>query len=103
VLMVNPVRDGLNLVAKEGPLVNSTDGVVILSREAGAVDELAGSALVVNPFDVSQTASALERALQMKPEERAERNSLLRAAVQARTAQDWLADQFAAAGPPLAR
>ena len=42
VLLVNPVRDGLNLVAKEGPLVNTADGVLVLSREAGAWDELAG-------------------------------------------------------------
>ena len=53
VLLVNPVRDGLNLVAKEGPLVNGRDGVLALSREAGAFDELAGGALEVNPFDVT--------------------------------------------------
>ena len=56
VLLVNPIRDGLNLVAKEGPLVNTTDGVVVLSREAGAWEELYPAAVGVNPFDVTGTA-----------------------------------------------
>ncbi|MGH8988030.1 MAG: alpha,alpha-trehalose-phosphate synthase (UDP-forming), partial [Acidimicrobiales bacterium] len=53
VLLVNPVRDGMNLVAKEGPLVNRAEGVLVLSREAGAFEELGPAALGVNPFDVS--------------------------------------------------
>ncbi len=56
VLLVNPVRDGLNLVAKEGPLVNERDGVLVLSHQAGAWDELADHAVGINPFDVSGTA-----------------------------------------------
>ena len=66
VLLVNPVRDGLNLVAKEGPLLNTNDGVVVLSREAGAWEELelgGDGALGVNPFDVAGTAEALHAAL----------------------------------------
>ena len=73
VLLVNPVRDGLNLVAKEGPLLNTADGVLVLSHEAGAWEELglAGAgALGVNPFDVSGTAEALHAALSMSPPER---------------------------------
>ena len=68
VLLVNPVRDGLNLVAKEGPLLNGADGVLVLSRQAGAWEELAlggGGALGVNPFDVAGTADALHAALTM--------------------------------------
>ena len=68
VLLVNPVRDGLNLVAKEGPLLNEADGVLVLSHEAGAWEELAlagGGALGVNPFDVAGTADALHEALTM--------------------------------------
>ena len=68
VLLVNPVRDGLNLVAKEGPLLNTNDGVLVLSRQAGAWEELAlggGGALGVNPFDVAGTADALHAALTM--------------------------------------
>ena len=52
VLLVNAVFDGLNLVAKEGPLVNTRDGVLVLSENAGAHEELAPWALTVNPFDV---------------------------------------------------
>ena len=69
VLLVNPVRDGLNLVAKEGPLLNRDDGVLVLSHEAGAWEELelaGGGALGVNPFDVTGTAEALHAALSME-------------------------------------
>ena len=62
VLLVNPVRDGLNLVAKEGPVLNTCNGVLALSREAGAWDELGSVALEVNPFDVSGTADVLATA-----------------------------------------
>ena len=99
VLLVNPVRDGLNLVAKEGPLLNGADGVLVLSAEAGAWEELsAAGALGVNPFDVSGTAEALHAALTMPADERARRASSLRAAVRARSAADWWDDQLAAAG-----
>lgn len=94
VLLVNPVRDGMNLVVKEGPLVNRTDGVVVLSREAGAFDELSEHVLGVNPFDVSETASALDRALAMEPGERARRAEAIRATVRATTAADWLDRQL---------
>jgi trehalose 6-phosphate synthase len=100
VLLVNPVRDGLNLVAKEGPLLNRSDGVVVLSREAGAWEELeldGDGALGVNPFDVAGTADALHRALSMEPAARAARAEALKAAVVRRTSADWWADQLAAA------
>ena len=100
VLLVNPVRDGLNLVAKEGPLLNTADGVLVLSREAGAWEELAlagDGALGVNPFDVSGTAETLHAALSMGPAERARRADSLRAAVQGRTSADWWSDQLGAA------
>jgi len=99
VLLVNPVRDGLNLVAKEGGLLNDADGVLVLSREAGAWEELAEAALGVNPFDVSGTADALHRALTMDPAERKSRAERLRSLVLSRSAADWLADQLAAAHP----
>lgn len=100
VLLINPVRDGLNLVAKEGPLLNTADGVLVLSHEAGAWEELelaGGGALGVNPFDVSGTAGALHVALSMGSAERARRAAALRAAVRGRTSADWWADQLAAA------
>jgi trehalose 6-phosphate synthase len=98
VLLVNPIRDGLNLVAKEGPLVNHTDGVLVLSREAGSFAELHQAALAVNPFDVSETAQAMAEALAMDSAERSRRAAALRALVAARTPADWLAEQRAAAG-----
>jgi trehalose 6-phosphate synthase len=100
VLLVNPVRDGLNLVAKEGPLLNMADGVLVLSRQAGAWEELAldgGGALGINPFDVAGTADALHAALTMDASARAQRATALRDAVRARTSADWWADQLVAA------
>jgi trehalose 6-phosphate synthase len=99
VLLVNPVRDGLNLVAKEGPLLNTVDGVLVLSHEAGAWEELNRAALGVNPFDITATAEALQQALTMSPAERASRAAELRSIVLSRTAADWLAEQVAAAEP----
>ncbi len=96
-LLVNPVRDGLNLVAKEGPAVNERDGVVLLSRESGVWDELAPWALELNPFDVAGTADALHRALSMADGERARLASGLREAATCRTPDDWLQAQLSAA------
>jgi trehalose 6-phosphate synthase len=92
VLMVNPVRDGLNLVAKEGPVVNRRDGLLCLSPEAGAFDELKGAAIAMHPFDIEQAAAALDTALAMPLDERGARASKLRALATARTPADWLRD-----------
>ena len=99
VLVVNPMRDGLNLVAKEGPLLNQRDGVLCLSRGAGAFDELGEAAVEVHPFDVLQTAQAMHTALSLTPPERAERASRLRELAAARTAADWLEDLLARTKP----
>lgn len=100
VLLVNPIRDGLNLVAKEGPLLNENDGVLALSREAGAWGELHGVALEVNPFDVAGTADVLATALTMSGSERAAHAAALREVARARNPSHWLQDQLAAARPP---
>ena len=100
VLLVNPVRDGLNLVAKEGPLVNERDGVVVLSHQAGAWEELGSHAIGVNPFDVTGTASALGAALDLAPAERGDRAERLRKTVEARGPLDWFDDQLGAARVP---
>ena len=97
VLLVNPLRDGLNLVAKEGPLINQRDGVLALSREAGAWDELGGTPLEVNPFDVAGTANVLAAALSMSPADRATHAAAVRAAAGRRKPSDWLDDQLRAA------
>ncbi|HKY65024.1 MAG TPA: trehalose-6-phosphate synthase, partial [Acidimicrobiales bacterium] len=69
-LLVNPIRDGLNLVAKEGAIVNDRDAVLCLSREAGVWDEIGEAALAVAPYDLAGTADVLDRALRMPRDER---------------------------------
>jgi trehalose 6-phosphate synthase len=97
VLLINPVRDGLNLVAKEGALLNERNGVIALSRETGVWEELHEGALDVNPFDVAGTADVLAEALVMEHGERMQRADILRRASDKRTPHDWLADQVRAA------
>ena len=92
VILVNPVRDGLNLVAMEGPLLNERDAVLCLSREAGAFELLRDHCLEVHPFDVSQTAEALHAALAMAPAERAVKSVGLQAAARSRPAENWLTE-----------
>ena len=99
VLLVNPIRDGLNLVAKEGPTLNERDGVLVLSRESGAWDEMGEAAIGINPYDISGTADALARGLSMGRRERSERAARLKAVSEGRTPQDWLDDQLRAASP----
>lgn len=98
VLLVNPIRDGLNLVASEGPLVSDRDAVLALSPEAGAWERFHPAALRVPPFDVAGTGDVLHAALTMPSDERAKRASMLRELAVSRTPSDWLADQLAAAG-----
>lgn len=95
VLLVNPIRDGLNLVASEGALVNERDAVLALSPEAGAWERLHPAALPAPPFDIAGTARTLHDALTMPAAERAERARRLRALAEARTPAHWLADQVA--------
>ena len=91
VLLVNAVSDGMNLVAKEGPLVNERDGVLVLSENAGAYEELGEWALSVNPFDVWGQAEALHEALSMEPAERRRRAEALRAQVREHDVSHWIA------------
>jgi trehalose 6-phosphate synthase len=100
VTLVNPIRDGLNLVAKEGPLVNERDGVLVLSHQAGAWDELGEHAIGVNPFDVAGTAAALAAALDLPAAERATRSRALRKVINARSPLDWFDELRAAARTP---
>lgn len=90
VLLVNPVRDGLNLVAKEGPLVNERHGALVLSREAGAWEELSAVAMGINPIDITETADALHQTLGWSQDERRSRGERLRDTVAAGTPQQWL-------------
>src|SRR5205807_4290268 len=91
VLLVNAVYDGMNLVAKEGPLVNERDGVVVLSENAGAYEELGEWAVGVNPFDVWGQAEALHQALAMPADERRRRADGLREHVREHDVKRWIA------------
>ena len=91
VLVVNPVADGMNLIAKEGPMINKSNGVLVLSRTAGAYEELRGPALGVDPYDVRDLAMALHRALRMPASERHERAQHLKSIIRTHDLKDWFA------------
>jgi trehalose 6-phosphate synthase len=95
VLLVNAIFDGLNLVAKEAPLVNERDGVLVLSENAGAHEELSEWALSVNPFDIAGQADAIHAALEMPAEERAARGRALAAHVREHDLAEWVEGQLA--------
>ena len=96
VALVNPIRDGMNLVAKEIPVISERGCALVLSREAGAYEEMGEDALVVNPYDITATAAALHEGLSMPAEERAERAKRLAATATALPPQQWFLDQLTA-------
>ncbi|MGN6431829.1 MAG: alpha,alpha-trehalose-phosphate synthase (UDP-forming) [Gaiellaceae bacterium] len=94
VLFVNAIFDGLNLVSKEAPLVNTRDGVVVLSENAGAAEEIADWAVMVNPFDVAAQAEALHEALELPVADRRRRLEAIRSRVREHDVARWLAAQL---------
>lgn len=102
-LLVNPVFDGLNLVAKEGAFANRRDGAMILSRNAGVFEELGSAAIPINPFDVGATTQAIERALSMPRADRRGQATRLRRLVTRTTPEAWARRQLAAAGVSIGR
>ncbi len=94
VLLVNPILDGMNLVAKEGPVVNQRSGVLVLSESAGAHEELGAHGVTINPFDVEITARALHRALQMSPAERELRSQAIKQIVATNDVARWVRHQL---------
>jgi trehalose 6-phosphate synthase len=96
VLLVNAIFDGMNLVAKEAPLVNERDGVVVLSENTGAAAELGEWALAVNPFDVDGQAEAIHQALEMDAGERRRRLDAIRSHVREHDLNAWIDVQLAA-------
>jgi trehalose 6-phosphate synthase len=94
-LMVNSIFDGMNLVAKEAPAINTRDGVVMLSENTGSHEELGDCTLTVNPFDIQEQAETIHRALTMDPEERRLRASRLREIVRERDPGVWITEQLA--------
>jgi trehalose 6-phosphate synthase len=94
-LMVNAIFDGMNLVAKEGAIVNRRDGVLILSENTGAFEELSAFCVPVNPFDIEEQAQAIHRALTMPASDRKALAEQIRAVVACNSIEKWIAAQFA--------
>jgi trehalose 6-phosphate synthase len=94
VLMVNSIADGMNLVAKEGPIVNKRQGQLVLSERTGAREQLEGPAIVISPCDISATADALHQALTMPRNQRRQRARELRALVEKEDVFWWLCRQL---------
>jgi trehalose 6-phosphate synthase len=94
VLLANPIRDGMNLVAEEGPALSERGCALVLSREAGAAGVLAEEALLVNPYDVTMTAQALHEALEMPPSERIRRADAIAAIASRLAPEHWVAAQL---------
>jgi trehalose 6-phosphate synthase len=95
VLMVNPIIDGMNLVAKEGPAVNQNNGVLLLSRTVGAFQQLGKASVPTSPTDVSETAEALYIALTLPIEERRSKAALARQTVERQDLNAWMQRQIA--------
>jgi len=93
VLIVNSVYDGLNLVAKEGALVNRSDGVIVVSENVGAHEELQPHVLSINPFDIEATANAMHQAIVMGVEEKRRRNEGAREVVRTNDIARWITRQ----------
>ncbi len=94
VLLVNAVRDGMNLIAKEAVVANEKNGVLVLSENAGAREELGEHAITVNPFDVDEQADALHEALTMPGDERARRAEALEQTIRSNTIEEWAEAQL---------
>jgi trehalose 6-phosphate synthase len=93
-LLVNAIADGMNLVAKEGPIVNKKQGVLILSERAGARQQLKSGAIVISPCDIYATAEAMHQALDMPDEKRGENSEKLRWLIEREDINDWLCKQL---------
>jgi trehalose 6-phosphate synthase len=95
-LLVNPVVDGMNLVAKEGAVLNTRDGLIILSVGAGAYQEMRGTVLAINPLDIADTAEAIRKALEAKERKRKTQAKSAREVVEANTSFKWFLQQMRA-------
>jgi trehalose 6-phosphate synthase len=94
VLLVNPVIDGMNLVAKEGPIVSANNSVLVLSESAGAHDQLGEHVVSIAPADVEGTIEALHEALTMDTAERKRRAEALKKTIEEEDITRWLYHQF---------
>lgn len=95
VLFVNSIMDGMNLVSKEGSVINERAGVIVLSTRAGSFEELGDQVIAIaDPLDVEATVGALESALALSGSERTNRAEELRARVEGRRPEDWIETQL---------
>lgn len=94
VLMVNPILDGMNIVAKEGSVLNENNGVLILSTGAGCYEELKDGAICINPYDLRQTAESIDVALLTDAASKADLLSEARAAIRRNDLSKWVGDQL---------
>ncbi|MGZ7117544.1 MAG: alpha,alpha-trehalose-phosphate synthase (UDP-forming) [Methanobacterium sp.] len=94
VLMVNPILDGMNIVAKEGSVLNENNGALILSTGAGCYEELKDGAICINPYDLRQTAESIDAALLIDDETKAEMLQKSRAAIFSNDLNKWTSDQL---------
>ena len=94
VLLVNTIIEGMNLVAKEGPVVNNRDGVLVLSQSSGVHQQLADGAISVSPTDIEGTMEALHQAVTMPAEDRKDRAARLVESVCREDINHWLYQQM---------
>ncbi len=94
VLLVNSIADGMNLVAKEGPIVNQCDGALVLSERTGAAQQLGPGAIIISPIDIYDTSEGLHQALTMPERERRKRATRLRESIEREDIQTWLCWQL---------
>ena len=90
VLLVNPVNGGMNLVAKEGPVVNTKEGMIVLSESVGAHDQFGDSALSVSPADIEGTMQAMHSTIAMSPDEQNKRSTDMIEVVETEDVTYWL-------------
>ena len=94
VLLVNTIIEGMNLVAKEGPVVNGRDGVLVLSHSSGVYSQLAHGAISVSPTDIEGTMEALYQAITMSAEDRKDRAARMLESVWREDIHNWLYQQI---------
>jgi trehalose 6-phosphate synthase len=94
VLMVNAIYDGMNLIAKEAGLINRRDGVIILSENTGAHEELGEYSISVNPFDLESQKEAIYQALTMEKDEKSRRAGMIKDTVRHNDIHKWIETQF---------
>ena len=93
-LMVNPICDGMNVVSKEGPLVNETNGGMILSEQAGSYEELKDFVINVDPYDITETSEAIYNAVTMDKNDKIKNSECLKDIIENNTINDWISEQF---------